>query len=93
MSLVFCVLYSVLCFDVFVVGCGSSTPSEDIVRFRCGRESYTLFAHISVKKFQFFCIVFMVLGFFCAFFYWFFIHICLVASLYIFRKCMIGQIV
>jgi len=39
-------------FCVFVVGCGCSSPNEDIVRFRCGVEkSYTLLHIFFVKIF------------------------------------------
>jgi len=33
------------CFYIFVVGCSSSTPNEDIVGFKCGG-SHKLFLHI-----------------------------------------------
>jgi len=42
-------------FRIFILGCGSSAPNENIVRFRCGGESYTLFAHYFVKSFSFLC--------------------------------------
>jgi len=67
-------LYIFLCFCFlcfFVLGCGSSTTNEDIVRFRCGRESHTLFTHNFVKffhKFLNFCMVFFILGLFVPFF-------------------------
>ena len=56
---VFCLVFFILYFCIFVLGGLSSTPNEDIVRFRCGKESYTLFAQIImkffVKIFQFLC--------------------------------------
>ena len=58
----------VLCFFcAFVLGCGSLAPNEDIVRFRCGGESYTLFEPVFVKKFQFLLYFFLVLGLFVPF--------------------------
>ena len=64
-----CLVFSVLCSYVFVLGCGSLSPNEDIVRFRCGwgGESYTLFAHIFVKNFHF-LYIFLGFGVACAFF-------------------------
>jgi len=58
------VLFSLFC--IFILGCGSSAPKEDNVRFRCGGESYNLFAHIFVKIFPFLC-SFLDFGVVCAF--------------------------
>jgi len=48
-----CVLFRFL-FVFLVFGCGSSAHNEDIVRFRCGGESQTLFVHLFVKFFSIF---------------------------------------
>jgi len=79
-------------FCVFVVGCRYSAPNEDIVRFRCGGKSYTLFAHFFSEIFFHFCIIFLTLGLFVPFDWFFFISIWLVASLYINRICKIGHL-
>ena len=65
LCLVWLIVFCVFC--AFVVGYGSATPNDDIVRFRCGGESYTFFAHIFVKNFNF---LYSLLGFgvVCAFF-------------------------
>ena len=88
-----CFVFFILYLCVFVLGCGSSAPNEDIVRFRCwGRgESYILFAHIFVKFFQF-LYSFLGIGVVCAFFYWYLISNCLIASLHIRRICMIAHL-
>jgi len=63
--LVFFILY----FHNFVLGCGSLGPKEDIMRFSYGRGSYTLFAHIFfVKNFRF-LYSFLGIGVVCAFFH------------------------
>jgi len=46
-------LVSFSLFCIFILDCGSSAPNEDIVRFRCGGNSYTFFEPIFVKNFQF----------------------------------------
>jgi len=45
-------LFSFSLFCIFVLGCGSLAPNEDIVRFRCGWEPYTLFTHIFMNNFM-----------------------------------------
>jgi len=74
-------------FYIFVLGCGSSASNEDIVRFRWGGFIYP-FCIIFVKISQILYSFSWFRGCLCLF-YWFLIPICLVASLYIGRICMI----
>ena len=82
------VLSCVLC--GFMVGCGSSNPIEDIVRFRYGGLKVTYpFTHIFVKFFQFSYIFSSLWRLLCLFFIDF---RSLIACLCITRIYMIGQL-
>jgi len=83
--------YWVLCFCVFVVGCGFSVPNKDIVRFRCWAELYSLFAHNFCGTFSIILSFSLVWG--CLYLFdWFLIPIYFVTSLYISRTCIIGHL-
>ena len=92
-----CVLFSVLLYFIvfylfvfFVLSCVSSTPNEDIVRFRCGG-SHIPFFGLFLWNFQFLLNFFLVLGLFVPFLlvfclYW------LGCYLYISKMCMIRRL-